>query len=307
MRKSWVSLGVGLILVGIGGAALCGFQFGKEPVAYSRTWTFGTDQLRGLSIEGDGHSFDIRFVPSDDGTNSVEMNGKIEPKLADRILRTDIEDGVLELNLEHDNRFFRLDIGDLGGIARKQTVTVKLTPEAESALKLMRLRSDAGSLHVSGAKTQEADIATDAGTIRVDGFEGERLKLSCDLGKIEAADIRADLEARTDFGNIDIRKATGSLEAATDAGTINVDHLRGEAKLSADTGSVKLQKDDTSSADIKADAGSVQVELPASFAGSYDLKSASGSVEAPEAQGTAADVVRVRTDTGNIRVSLLGR
>lgn len=72
--------------------------------------------------------------------------------------------------------------------------------------------------------------------------------------------------------------------------------------LQTDSGSIRLHKNDTSDAEIQADSGSVYVRLPASFAGSLDLKSGSGKITAPEAKNETRDLVKVRTDSGKIEI-----
>jgi DUF4097 and DUF4098 domain-containing protein YvlB len=301
MAKRWVSVGIGLILVGIGGAALYGFNFGDDIPSYQEKWTFGDNELSRLSIEGDLGAMDVRFLPSTNGVNSIEIEGQAEEDIARSVHNSRIRDGLLDLNLKPaGTHFFNLNFKVF---KTEQSVTVRLTPEAASSLEQLTLSNDAGSLRVSGAKAQSADISTDAGIIDIDDFDGTQLKLASDAGKISVADIHADLDIKSDFGRIRAERVVGSMVVSADTGSIQIEHLTGTAKLSVDSGSVKLLKDDTSSADIKTDTGSVSVQLPSSYGGSFDLKTDSGSVHAPDAKGTTDDKIKVRTDTGSIRIT----
>ncbi|GIO12873.1 hypothetical protein J19TS2_24280 [Cohnella xylanilytica] len=283
MAKRWISVAAGLILVGIGGAALYGFNFGKPLNEYHHKWEFRSGDLKELSIAFDSQASTIEFQPSADGKNSVLIEGKAKQEIIDRIGNVRVSGGALKIDMKERFRWFNFNFGPF--VNDKQHVVVTLTEEAAAALDTLRFSTDAGSMTVNGAEARAADFSTDAGSIRVDGFEGETLKLHTDAGRIAGTDIRADLNAKTDAGSIDIQ------------------HLTGTAKLSTDSGSVKLLKDDTTGADIKTDAGSVRVQIPESYEGTFDLKTDAGSVTAPDAKGTSPEVIKVRTDAGSIRVS----
>jgi len=283
MAKRWISIAAGLILVGIGGAAFYGFNFGKPLNEYHHKWEFQSGDMKHLSIAFDSQASTIEFQPSTDGKNSVLIEGKAKQEIIDRIGKVRVNDGALKIDMKERFRWFNFSIGPFA--KDKQHVVVSLTEEAAAALDTLNFSTDAGSMTVNGAEARAADFSTDAGSIRVNGFEGETLKLHTDAGAIRGADIRADLNAKTDAGSIDIQ------------------HLTGTAKLSTDSGSVKLLKDDTTGADIKTDAGSVRVQIPESYGGTFDLKADAGSVTAPDAKGTTPEVIKVRTDAGSIRVS----
>ncbi|MBB6733076.1 DUF4097 family beta strand repeat-containing protein [Cohnella zeiphila] len=301
MAKRLASIGIGLILVGIGGAALYGFNFGKDLPTYSQQWTFNANELHRLNVVGDQGSMEVRFQPSANGVNSVKIEGRADEDVVRSMKEARLQNGSLDVRLKPaKQRIFNLDFKSF---RTRQIVTVSLTPEAENALETLNLSNDSGSMHVSGAKARTAEISTDSGSIDISGYEGKQLSLANDSGKIHAANIHADLKVKNDSGGFSGEQLVGALTVTVDSGSIHVEHLTGAAQLSVESGSVGLLKDDTSSADIKTDSGSVSVQLPSSFAGFYDLKTDSGSVHAPEAKGTSGEKIKVRTDSGSIRVS----
>lgn len=280
--KRWVSIAIGLIAIGIGGAALFGFKFNKPLAEYQQEWTFKTNELQNLSIALDSQSADVEFVPSTDGNNSIRVEGKAEQEVIDRLQKTKVTDGSLNLNLNSRMNWFSFS---LDFSSDKQRITVALTEQAAQALESVHIASDSGSLTANGVQARDAVISSDSGSIHASGISGEQVTLKSDSGSIRASDIHA------------------ALQASSDSGSITVDRLTGAAKLSSDSGSINLTKDDATGADIKSDSGSVRVQLPSSFGGAFDLRSDSGSIHAPDSKNESSEVVKVRTDSGSIRIT----
>ncbi|CAM3702205.1 DUF4097 domain-containing protein [Cohnella lubricantis] len=280
--KKWISIAIGLIAIGVGGAALFGFTFDKPLPAYSQKWTFSDGELRNLNVNLDYQAAVVDFVPSEDGNNSVVIEGKAKQEIIDNLKNVKLTDGELSLDLDSRDTWFSLNF-DFS--FDRQHITVALTEEAAQALDTVRVYSDAGSLKTSGIRARTASIATDSGSIQVVDSVSGQLSIKSDSGSIRASDIHADLQV------------------SSDSGSITVDHLTGTAALASDSGSVKLVKDDLSGADIKSDSGSVRVQLPAAFGGIFDLRSDSGSIHAPDSKGTSQQTIKVRTDSGSIRIT----
>lgn len=280
--KRWVSVAIGLIAIGIGGAALFGFKFNKPLPAYQQQWTFGSNELKNLNIVLDSKAATVDFVRSTDGSNSIKVEGKAEEAVIDRLKKTKIEDGNLKLDLDSKDTWFSFS---LDFSSDRQQITVALNDQAAQALDSVSIGSDSGSVTANGIAARSASIRSDSGSLRVNGITGEQLQLKSDSGSIHASDIR------------------GALQASSDSGSISVDHLTGPAAISSDSGSIKLTKDDPTGADIKSDSGSVKVQLPGAFDGTFDLRSDSGSIHAPDSQGKSGEIVKVRTDSGSIRIT----
>lgn len=302
MKKvSWITIAIGLILIGLGGAAYYKFQFAEPLVEHSQTWTFGEGELRELVVVGDAKSLDIRFVPSTDGKNTVKLDGKEEKEVISRLSDVKLEGGKLELNLNPKFKWFNMNF-DFNFGSRKQSIVVALGDT--DRLNTVTVKSDSGSVSVDGPKAQTVKISSDSGSLRASNIQAGTLELKSDSGSVKLSGIQAEqATVKTDSGSIQADGIKAEATVSSDSGSIKLAALTGAAKIKSDSGSVRLQKQDTSSVDIKTDSGSVRVEVPASFAGYYDLRSGSGSIHSPDSPGQTQDVVKVRTDSGSIRVA----
>lgn len=297
-KKSWVTIIIGLILIALGCAAFYSFGFTRTLTEHSQAWKFEAGKLRELTIAGDAKRLDIRFVASDDGKDTVTLEGKEEKEVSERLTGTTLQDGKLELNLKPKFRLFSLNF-DFS--QEQQTIVVALS-DAER-LADFTVKSDSGSVTVDGAKAQTISIRSDSGALKASGIEAGTLSLKADSGSVRLSGLKAEQATiKTDSGSIQADGGTAEVTATSDSGSIKLNGWSGGAKIKTDSGSVQLLKKDTASADIKTDSGSVRVELPPSFAGTYDLRSDSGSIRAPESPGKTDDTIKARTDSGSIRI-----
>ncbi|ACT04851.1 hypothetical protein Pjdr2_6248 [Paenibacillus sp. JDR-2] len=285
----------------IGIMALFQYQFGGvKSKEYAHTLQL-EDTMQDLSIASDGLGLDINFVPSTDGSNSIHVEGKAKPEVIDQIKNARVENGKLNLRMKEK---WRLNFFDFSGWNEKQVVTVSLTEDAMSSLKSLNVKSDSGSVRVDGAKAADSQVETDSGSIRLGSFEAGTLTLKADSGSIKLESFKgSSLSIKSDSGSIHAGTVLAELKASSDSGSITIDHLSGKAVVRSDSGSIRLVKDDTSGADVKSDSGSVKIEIPSSYGGMFDLDSDSGSIHKPDQQGTSGEVIKVRTDSGSIRIS----
>ncbi|MFD2331315.1 DUF4097 domain-containing protein [Cohnella sp. GCM10020058] len=299
MRKvSWVTIAIGLVLIGLGGAAYYKFHFAEPLTAHSQAWTFDEGALRALEIDGEAKSLDVRFVASTDGKNSVSLNGEEEQEVIDRLSDATVQDGKLKLDLNAKNRWFNLNF-DFG--SHKQTIVVALS--GTGRLDDVTIKSDAGSVVVDGPQAQQVVIRSDSGSLRISNIAASSIDLKSDSGSVKLSAVQAEqLKVKTDSGSIQADSVKADATVSSDSGSVKIASLTGSVSIKTDSGSVRLSKTDTASADVSSDSGSVRVELPAAFAGHYDLRSDSGSIHAPESPGQTADTIKVRTDSGSIRV-----
>jgi hypothetical protein len=267
-------------MVVLGAAALTGgdWGLGKPLATFDQTWTFNSGELKELNVRS-GYAASIRFEPSQDGTNSVYLKGQGRDKMIERLRKTELRDGTLELNLSppaglmlslfHSNR------------AKEEIVVTLSDPEA---LERLSVQLDSDSLTMTDARAKNADISVDSGSIEFTNLTAGTLTMKADSGSIEGIGLHADSRISADSGSIKLEEVTG------------------RSRLSADSGNIKLYRSDTSDTDLQADSGSVYLHLPASFAGDFDLKADSGSIRAPEAKRVTKDLVKVRSDSGNIKI-----
>jgi hypothetical protein len=280
MRTLSILIGVILVLFGVWTLSADRWKPAEPLTDLSGSWPFASGELRDLQVKSDDE-LEIRFVNSVDGTSSVTLDGKGTQKMADTVAGAHLSSGKLELDLrDTSNHWF--DWFRFGSSGRRQQLVVSLTDDA--LLDSLKVQSDSGTLSLTEARVKIADLSMDSGSVTISNLTAQHLKLQADSGSIRAEGINADSDIRADSGSIRLERVTGP------------------TRVSADSGSIRLYKEDTSATDIQADSGSVYLHMPASFAGTYDLQADSGSIHAPESKGQTADVVKVRADSGSIRV-----
>lgn len=282
MRKGSIGIGVILIAIGLYGIWFGGWNFGKKLTTYEHKWTLESREVTSLSVLSD-YRVEMKFKKSDDGRNTIYVEGKAPERTIRELKAANPEQGELVIDLRQKGSSFWKPwnfITNFG--STKQSVVVSLADE--ETLESLRANSDSGSFELKDAAVNTIDITLDSGSLELDNVMADRLKANLDSGSFKGEHITANIEAEVDSGSVRLK------------------HVSGKVKVSADSGSVKIYKDDNSVTDIDADSGSVYVEVPSSFAGLYDLRADSGSIKAPESKRQTTDVVKVRADSGSIRI-----
>lgn len=283
----------------IGIIALFQYQFGGvKSKEYEHT--LALDGLKELAITADSLGVEVAFVPSTDGKNSIHLAGKAKPEVIDQIKSARVDNGRLELRMKEKWHF---GLFDFSGWNDKQMITVALTEEDRKSLEVFKLSSDSGSVRVDGVMAVNGSVQTDSGSIKLGSFQGETWSLKSDSGSIKLDSFNGgSLSMASDSGSIHAGTIRAKLKTSSDSGSITVDHLSGAAEVKSDSGSIRIVKDDGTGANVSSDSGSVRITVPAAYSGSYDLKSDSGSIHNPDPVGTSGELIKVRTDSGSIRI-----
>lgn len=283
MRKLWILAGIILVLIGVGGLAAYGWETDNDLEPLEKKWSFDAQSLHSLRIKSD-YNIDIKFVRSTDGTNSIALKGEGKKKMIEDTLATEIENGVLSLDLrEKPTRwlnFFNFNI---------RRANEELTISIAEGAKLDTLRVDMDSANVSLKDAAlidlgEANIDLDSGNVSIDNFKADRLIVSADSGNVTANGITAAVKIDTDSGNMRLTDVAGPTELEVESGNIRL---------------YKLTGDDTS---IEADSGNVYVQVPSGFGGFYDVQVDSGSVKYPDSKRETTEYIKVRADSGNVTI-----
>ncbi|MFC5403524.1 DUF4097 family beta strand repeat-containing protein [Cohnella soli] len=284
MKKFWFFTAFCLIVVGAAGALTYDWKSnGKKLTEFEKEWTFSASDLRKLDITSD-YNVSVKFVKSEDGRNTIKLNGKGTEKMIENTKSTSIVDKSLKLNLTRMPKRY-IQIFDLTFHREKEELIVALSDDA--MLDSLRIKLDSGNITVDDAslvRLGEANLSADSGNIKLNRYKSERLIVDVDSGNITGDGVSANTTASADSGNI------------------KFENMSGPTHFSVDSGNIKLYKLDTASADLKADSGNVYVEVPAEFAGAYDLRANAGSVRSPDSKNETTDYIKARTDSGNIRV-----
>ncbi|MFC4599796.1 DUF4097 family beta strand repeat-containing protein [Cohnella hongkongensis] len=284
MRKFWYFAAFCLIVIGIAGAIHHDWKSdSKDLLDFEKKWSFSAEELRELSVKSD-YNVSMIFVKSTDGTNSISLKGQGTEKMIEKVQAAEISGSKLELELvrlpKRYVNFFSFNLGQT-----TEQFVVSVTDDAQ--LDRLRLKLDSGNLELKDAsllRIAHAALDSDSGNISLNDFRSDTLDIGVDSGNVRGDRVTADLTASVDSGNITLENVTG------------------RAKLSADSGNVKLYKLDSSDATVSVDSGNAYVRVPVGFAGAYDLKADSGRVRAPESRRETTEVIKVRTDSGNITI-----
>lgn len=284
----------------IGIIALFQYQFrGEKSETYEHT--LAVDGLKEIAIQTDSLGVEVAFVPSSDGKNAIRMAGKAKPEVIDQMKSARVNNGRLELRLKEKWHF---GLFNFSGWNEKQSITVALTEDALKSLEQFKLSSDSGSVRVDDAAAVNGSVQTDSGSIKLSSLQGEVWSLKSDSGSIKLDSYDgSSLSMTSDSGSIHAGTVRAKLKASSDSGSITVDHLNGVPEVNTDSGSIRIVKDDDTGANVSSDSGSVRITIPASYSGSYDLKSDSGSIHNPDTVGTSGELIKVRTDSGSIRIN----
>ncbi|WP_182303134.1 DUF4097 family beta strand repeat-containing protein [Cohnella cholangitidis] len=284
MKKLWYIAAFCLILIGAAGALSYDWNsHDKNLHAFEKTWTFSPTELRNLDIESD-YDVVVTFTKSSDGQNSIQLNGRGTEKMIEKAKSTEITNQSLELDLTRTPKKY-INFFDFSFAEAKEELVISVTDD--TLLESLKIELDSGNIDITDAalaRISEADLSADSGNVYLNRFKSDKLNIDVDSGNINGSEVTASVSASADSGNIKLEKMTGP------------------SNLSVDSGSIKLYKLDTANTDITADSGNVYVQVPSHFAGFYDLKVDSGNIKAPESTRQTTDYVKVRADSGNIKI-----
>ncbi len=300
MNSRWARNTIAIILVAIGILALIQNQSGSnKSKAYDHTLRLD-DHMQEISIVSDSLALEVHFVVDGNGSNAIRVEGKARPGVIESIQAAQVTNGKLNL---HFKEKWRWSLFSFSGWNEKQVITVSMTEEAMQSLGLLKVTSDSGSVKVDGAAALESIIESDSGSIRLGALQGDALSVKSDSGSIKLDSYEGtSLSIRSDSGSIHTRTVRAELKASSDSGSITIDQLTGASEVKSDSGSIRIVKVDETGAVVSNDSGSVRITIPASYSGSYDLKSDSGSIRNPDPVGTSGELIKVRTDSGSIRI-----
>ena len=228
-----------------------------------------------ISIKTD--TADIIFLPSDDETCRVVC---YEDERKSHCV--EVQDGTLSVNVADNKKWYDY----IGVNIDSPKITVYL-PDAEY------------SSLVTEASTGDIEMSTD--------FEFKSIDISLSTGKVTVSDITCE-------GDITIGVSTGdvyltdivckNLISTGSTGDISLKNVICAEKISVerDTGDVTFEGSDAAELSIKTDTGSVKGSLLTDKI--FIAKSDTGRIDVPSS--VTGGKCEITTDTGNIKISVLG-
>lgn len=300
------------LIISLVAAAAVNFDFTKMNTDKYVTNTYDVnEQFTNITIDTD--EFDIRIVPSDDGTCRVECME------SDKVYNTvSVKNGTLFVE-SHDERgwlnYFGFFVGDM-------SITVYL-PERDYGN--IDLETSVGDVDISEPFTfEKSTIETDTGNITVSTNATDILSTKTDTGYIKLSDIETkSLDVKSGTGNITVNsvKVTDVIDLDTDTGSVALTDAKchgltaesstgdisfnnvvasGICHIESDTGSVELLGFDAEEIFIETDTGDVFGRLLSEKV--FITESDTGNINVPKTvTGGRCEII---TDTGDVEIEI---
>lgn len=292
--KIWSRLSILFILIGIAGMAYEGFRFTDKLPYFEKQWQL--DSIQELRIKS-GSNVDMKFIASQDGSNYIEVSGNMKQELIDRLEASEVSGPKVSLDLTNPESwsFFTVDFQ-----STNQSITVALT-DAELMERLqVELSHSNGTF--SGLQANRIELTTLSGNLKLDSASAEQLDMETASGNITLSSLTGSARLQVISGNIKADSIQGDLQAEGFSGNITIRDLQGSGVIKSSSGNVTLKDQRSDQLDITANSGNVTLSQDQAFRGTYDLKAGSGTVKAPDSPMETADVIKIRTKSGNIRI-----
>lgn len=276
--KIWLITAACLVLAGgilfAGAVSTAGGDIKKLSTVKFETNTHAVDEYFG-SISMLTETADITFIPSPDGTCSVECY-----EAEDARHSVAVEDGALVIKL--DEQSTRQSY--IGFNVESPRITVYL-PKAEYTA--LSITESTGDVDIPNAFSfQSIDITSDTGSVELSASAAGLIKIAASTGDIDVEDISA--------GELDLSVTTGEVDVSdvSCAGDITVGVSTGKAELS-----------DVRCRNLISSGSTGDISLSDVIAQErFSVDRSTGYVEFDECD--AAEIY-VETDTGDITGSLL--
>lgn len=282
MKKRWIISASVLIIIGLIGFSFNKFDLGNvDKISFEKEWTFNAQTLKNFTIEGNSENLEVKFVESSSDMGSIELEGKFSQKVMDRITETTVSDDSFHLDLTTGFEFHLLSLDFTN---TKTYITVAL-PNNDK-LDNLNVNISSGNMKIDNILANNASISTASGNLTVNNALAQELTLKTVSGNINAQEI-----------------TSSNLNANVSSGNIKLTDISGELTAKATSGNITISQKEIGNADVKASSGNVIFNVAKGFSGFYDLQSTSGSIKAPDSIGTTTDKIKIRVQSGNIRVN----
>lgn len=311
-NKKWSLLAVILIVIGFAGMAYQGFNFGDEYPYHEQKWTL--DSLDSLAVNS-SYDVDVEFIQSKDGSNYIEIKGNMTQDTIDKLKETTLSGPDVNLDLTGKEQWGFLVINLQNG---KQHINVALADPKMLDTIRFELRYHSGNF--SGLQAKNIELATSSGNLSASSITSEHLTMKTKSGNIKVAKVQGDTLISNTSGNVTVEQLQGALTAHGTSGGLAVHDLEGPLEANLTSGNIKIKNftgvgvikntsgnvsisgQRSDSLDILVRSGNVNLSVDPKFRGIYDLKVDSGNIKAPDSPMETTDLIKIRTNSGNIRI-----
>lgn len=280
-KKLWI-LAFLLVAVGIIGLAFNKFDLNdNQLISFQKSWALHSDELNELIIDGNSSDVKVEFIESETNSDAVKINisGKAEPLVAERIDNTVISNGALALDL---NTASKVRLVQFNFTEPEIVIQVSL-PKTESLDKL-QVTITSGNTKVSDAAVNQLALESRSGDISINNAQANEAVITSQSGNLKINSIASKLTTTTGSGDIKVMNLIGVLTADTRSGNITV-----------------VQRESNNAA-ITTSSGDVKFTTANDFNGFYDVRSNSGDITVPDNNGASDAIIKIKTGSGNITV-----
>lgn len=280
MRKKLWILSFLLIAVGIIGLAFNKFDLNdSQLISFQKSWSVHSNELNELIIDGNSSDVRVEFIESDSDTVKVNISGKVEPYVAERIDQIDISNQALNLDLHTNNKVRLMQFN----FAEPEIIVQVSMPKSEALDKLQ--------VNISSGNTKLYDAAIN------------ELALESRSGDISLNNVKAtEAVVTSQSGYLKINSIASKLTATTGSGDIKVNNLVGELTADSKSGYITVVQQESNNATVTTSSGDVKFTAANDFNGFYDVRSNSGEIKVPDNNGTSNALIKIKTGSGNINV-----
>jgi len=280
MRKKLWILSFLLIAVGIIGLAFNKFDLNdSQLISFQKSWSVHSNELNELIIDGNSSDVRVEFIESDSDTVKVDISGKVEPYVAERIDQIDISNQALNLDLHTNNKVRLMQFN----FAEPEIIVQVSMPKSEALDKLQ--------VNISSGNTKLYDAAIN------------ELALESRSGDISLNNVKAtEAVITSQSGYLKINSIASKLTATTGSGDIKVNNLVGELTADSKSGYITVVQQESNNATVTTSSGDVKFTAAKDFNGFYDVRSNSGDIKVPDNNGTSNALIKIKTGSGNINV-----
>jgi len=282
MKKKLFILASLLIAVGIIGLAFNKFDLNDNLlISFEKSWSANSNEFDELIINGNTTNVRVEFIESETESDTAKVNisGKVEPLVAERIDNTVMSNQALILDLHTASKVRLVQLN-----FTEPEIVIQVSLPKSYALDKLQVSITSGNTKVSNAAVNLLALESRSGDISLNNMQANEAVIISQSGYLKLNSIASKLTATTGSGDIKVTNLVGELTADSRSGYITV-----------------VQKE-ASNATITTSSGDVKFTAADSFNGFYDVRSNSGDIKVPENNGSTDDIIKIKTGSGNINV-----
>ncbi len=297
--KIWLIVATALFVLGtilfVSVMTACRWDFTKLNTVNHETNTHQIDEtFNDISVHTD--TADIRFVPSEDGACKVVCKERAKEKHA-----VSVEKGELTVRMIDKRKWY-----DHIGISFGSTSVTVYLPQTQYFS--LSVHTDTGDITIPKEFTLKTlDVSGSTGDVTCHALITEYAKIAVSTGDVTLtnANCQGDVSVKVSTGKAYLQNVTcQNLVSNGNTGDLTLKNViaTGNFTLTRSSGDIAFDGCDASQISVETDTGDVTGTLRSPMA--FTASTNTGKVIVPE-NATGGGICKIRTDTGDIVISLL--